>query len=95
MYRKNFRNPRKDLMRLDYVSGEDPSQKEDTDFDALPPAIQAWYDTWRRDQKRPKREKTIASLERYEKVVPMEKPIEARSEAARELAYRRWGKPQA
>ena len=91
MYRKNFRNPRKDLMRLDYVSGEDPTEKEETDFDALPSSMQTWYDNWRKDEKRPKRAKTIATLERYEKVVPQDPTLAPRSEAARELAFRRWG----
>ena len=74
-YRKNFSNPKKDWMRLEYISGLSKEEKKEPDFAALPLAEQRWYDEWRAGQKGLKRRRTIQTLERYERVT-QEKAIE-------------------
>lgn len=82
-YRKNFQNPKKDWMRLEYVSGLGRDEKEEPDFAALPSAEQKWYDDWRAEQKGYKRRRTIATLERFERVNrPGEVVDEPKPEAA-------------
>lgn len=58
-YRKNFKNPHEDMMRLEY--------RGQSKFEKMPAEEQAWYDQWRREQKIPQAQKLIADLEKYEK----------------------------
>lgn len=77
-YRKNFANPKKDWMRLEYVSGLSREEKKEPDFGPLPLSEQRWYDEWRSGQKGLKRKRTIQSLERYEHVTAqaqMQEPV--------------------
>jgi hypothetical protein len=68
-HRKNFANPKKDFVKLDYVSGQDPSEQDEPDFDPLPAAVQTKYDEWRAEQKGMRRGRIISALERYERTV--------------------------
>lgn len=68
-YRKNFKNPKKDLMSLDFVSGQDPRLRIEPDFWDLPQGQRTWYIDWRASQKSYKRERTIHALEKYERTI--------------------------
>ena len=79
-YRKNFRNPKKDYMHLEYVPGQGRDEKEQVDFGPLPLVEQRWYDDWRAEQKSYKRKRTIATLERFERVTRPGESIEPTSQ---------------
>ena len=68
-YRKNFRNPKKDLITLDFVSGQDPLDRNEPDFYDLPQGQRTWYVDWRATEKSYKRERTIHALERFERTI--------------------------
>ena len=59
--RKNFRNPRDDLIRLRYVEGTRKVQ-----FGPLPPSVQEKYDDFRARMKVPFQRSLLKTLERYE-----------------------------
>lgn len=82
-YRKDFRNPVRDSMRLVPVEAGDLRGEGKSAFPALPATVKARYDGWRKDQNAMKDDRLIRRLEQYERTTQTALPVPEKPERNR------------